>query len=242
VANPERPDRATAAASTTPVDETGELAAPRLARQGLGRQLPDILSATQHLVAVQAQSWQGALLTLANRVERISTRDVEVLVDSGDLIVSWINRGTLHLVHRDDFDWLHALVAPAKANALRARLSRLGVEQAEADELVNDIVQFVTEHGITTKDEMSLHLKGRGLELDALTTAQLLEVTAQRRLLVRGPIRAGSATYVLADSWVGTAPELPDHAELMRQLVRRYCASHWPAAPADLAAWAGLPL
>jgi hypothetical protein len=204
--------------------------------------LPDIVTATRHLVAVQAQSWQGALLTLANRVAGATARDVESLVASGDLVVSWINRGTLHLVHRDDFDWLHALMAPPKANALRYRLARLGMDEKRGDELVNTIVELVTDHGTTTKDEIALHLKGRGFHLDALTTAQLLETAAQRRLLVRGPMQAAEATYVIADSWIGRTPQLPDHAELLQQLVRRYCASHWPAAPADLAAWSGLPL
>ena len=216
--------------------------AQRLAAQGIGQALPDIVSAVRHLVAVQAQSWTGALLAVRARVPDVRARDVERLVSSGELVVSWLNRGTLHLVHRDDFDWLHTLTAPPKASALRGRLQRLGISADHTDELVTQSSEFVTADREVTKDEISQHLTRLANAFDALTTAQLLESAAQRRLVVRGPQRGSEVTYVSADAWIGTASALPTRDELVEQLVRRYCVSHWPSTPSDAAAWAGVPV
>jgi hypothetical protein len=55
---------------------------------------------------------------------------------------------------------------------------------------------------------------------------------------VLGPKRGERQAFVLAREWVGNRAAPGALAEL----ARRYLAAHGPAAPADLAAWSGLPL
>ncbi len=49
------------------------------------------------------------------------------------VVISWLCRGTLHLVRRDDLAWLHGLTAPTQLVANRRRLEQEGVSDAMAD-------------------------------------------------------------------------------------------------------------
>ena len=62
-----------------------------------------------------------------------------------------------------------------------------------------------------------------------------------------GPLRDdGSHAFALTRDWLGVEPprslDGPDRDAALAELARRYLAGHGPAAPADLAAWSGLPL
>src|SRR3954452_8471559 len=80
----------------------------------------------RHLVAVQAQDARSARLALRARVAGL---DPAALDDPGAFAVSWLLRGTLHLVHVDDLPWLHALAPEPDARRLR----QVGVDEGMID-------------------------------------------------------------------------------------------------------------
>jgi hypothetical protein len=77
----------------------------------------------QHLLAVQAQDLQGARLAVRARAGGVTARDVDAARAGGRLVVTWLNRGTLHQVTAEDSWWLHPLTAPRTltGNARRLR-------------------------------------------------------------------------------------------------------------------------
>ena len=66
-------------------------------------------------------------LALRARSRGLTRTQVHAALDSGELVLSWLNRGTLHLVCREDFAWLHALTAPTTRRANDRRLAEEGV-------------------------------------------------------------------------------------------------------------------
>jgi len=64
------------------------------------------------VLAVQAQDPRGARLAVRSRSTRVSASDVDDALTQRRLLVSWLNRGTLHLVTPDDYWWLHPLTTP----------------------------------------------------------------------------------------------------------------------------------
>ena len=93
---------------------TSAIFAERFAAQGLsGPSLPDAASVAERLLAVQGQDPRGARLAVRARTEGLTAADVDrALSDERSLLITWLNRGTLHLVRSEDYPWLHALTTP----------------------------------------------------------------------------------------------------------------------------------
>lgn len=217
-----------------------ELASQRLARQGVGGDLGSIQSAVGHLVAVQAQTLAGAHLALRVRVPGASAAEVIAAIDRGELVLSWLNRATLHLVQRDDYWMLQRLTAPARLQNVGGRLRRIGISTAEAERWVARIATLVTTQP-QSKAELRAALADGAEPLPNLTLTHLLEYGTALGELVRGPLQGSDATFTLASIWVGTAPAF-DEPTALHQLAERYSAAHWPAEVSDFAAWLGIPL
>src|SRR5262249_44350056 len=61
----------------------------------------DPVAVVERLLAVQAQDARGARLAVRSRSAGLTAADVDrALTDARSLLVTWLNRGTLHLVRR----------------------------------------------------------------------------------------------------------------------------------------------
>src|SRR5690242_1949137 len=76
------------------------------------------------LLAIQAQDPRGARLTFRARSAGLSASDVDAALTSRSMIISWLNRGTLHLVRTEDYWWLHPLTAPQVGTGNARRLAQ----------------------------------------------------------------------------------------------------------------------
>jgi hypothetical protein len=172
-------------------------------------------------------------LALRARARGLARADVHAALDSGELVISWLNRGTLHLVHRDDFPWLHALTAPTVVTANNRRLAQEGVTDPERG--VRTIAKAL-EDGPLLRDQIGELTRASGSALTHLLVAATL-----RGLIVRGPLRGKEQSFVLVRDHLGDLPTV-DRDKALDELGRRYAKGHSPATAADLAHWSGLPL
>ena len=82
----------------------------------------------ERLLALQAQDLRGVRLAFRPRGQGLSAADVDrALTEDRSLVVSWLNRGTLHLVRSEDLPWLRALTAPPQRTAALKRLADDGL-------------------------------------------------------------------------------------------------------------------
>ncbi|MDX6601518.1 MAG: hypothetical protein QOF13_720, partial [Solirubrobacterales bacterium] len=74
--------------------------AERLTAQGLsGPRLKGPVAVAERLLAVQGQDPRGARLAVRARTEGLAASDVDrALSEERSLLITWLNRGTLHLV------------------------------------------------------------------------------------------------------------------------------------------------
>src|SRR4051812_29116680 len=94
----------------------------------------DPVAVARRLLSVQAQDPRGARLAVRARSTGLTAADVDrALTDDRSLVVSWLNRGTLHLVASEDYPWLHALTTPAIATGNLRRLEQEGVSPDAAE-------------------------------------------------------------------------------------------------------------
>lgn len=215
----------------------------RLAAQRLsGTPAAGVVEATRHLLAVQAQDPRGARLALRVRTAGGHASAVdEALTKDRSLIISWANRGTLHLIAVEDEPLLHALTTPQLRSSSDRRLAQEGVSPSAAARGMRAIVKALGEDGPMTRAQVRTVLESA----DAPTAGQALVHVLFRAtldgLIVRGPIVAGEHAFVLRADWLGERPPI-DRDLALAELARRYLAGHGPADERDLAKWAQLSL
>ena len=187
----------------------------------------------RHLLAVQAQDFASVPLALRARSRGLKLADVHAALDSGELVISWLNRGTLHLVCREDFAWLHALTTPPVRTANARRLAEEGVVNPAKG--VRAIAKALADGPLRRRD-VGERVGFKGPALTHLLLAATLD-----GLIVRGPIRGKEQSFALVRDHLGELPKV-DREAALRELALRYAVGHWPASEADLANWSGLPL
>lgn len=195
----------------------------------------------ERLLAIQSQDGRGMRLAIRPRSRGVSVADLEkALTEDRTVVVSWLNRGTLHLVGRDEFPWLHALTVPRLATSNRTRLKQEGVTAAQAERGADLIVRALGD-GPKGRDELKAVLDDAGVPTAKQALVHILLFTTIRDTILRGPVIEGDQKFALAEDWLGGLPEF-DSEVALAELARRYLAGHGPATDRELARWAGIPL
>jgi winged helix DNA-binding protein len=195
--------------------------------------------AVRRLLAVQAQDLRGARLALRARTTGLTARDVDAALDRAELVVSWLCRGTLHMVHRDDFAWIHALTAPPIATMNRRRLEQEGVKDPER--AVRVVLESLGD-GPQLRSELAERVATARIQTNGQAMVHILLKATLEGHVVRGPFRGREQTFALTADWLGNTTPKIDRDQALAELARRYLAAHAPADAADLARWAGITL
>ena len=195
------------------------------------------------LLAIQGQDPRGARLAVRVRSQGLSAADVDhALTVDRSLVISWLNRGTLHLVRSADYWPLHRLTTPPLETGCARRLAEEGIPPAAADRAAGLIERFLDRDGPLTRAQLAERLESAGVRTQGQALVFLTFLTSLRGITVRGPMIGKQHAHVLARDWLGPPPAAPDRDAGLAWLARRYLAGHAPATERDLAKWAGLPL
>jgi hypothetical protein len=207
-----------------------------------GRRLRDPSAVAERLLAVQGQDPRGARLAVRARTEGLAAADVDrALSEERSLLITWLNRGTLHLVRSEDYPWLHALTTPPLFTSAKRRLAQEGVPPDAAERGVATIERALADEGPLSRLQLRERLDLAGVTTEGQALIHLLFLTTLRGIAVRGPMVEGHHAYVLTSDWLGAAKPV-DRTKALAELARRYLVGHAPADDRDLARWAGLPL
>ena len=217
--------------------------AERLTAQALsGPPLSDPVAVAERLLAVQGQDPRGFRLAVRARTEGLAATDVErSLGEERALLVTWLNRGTLHLVRSEDYPWLQALTTPPLLTSCSRRLRQEGVSEAQAERAVATIERALADEGPLTRVQLRERIDAVGVGTEGQAMIHLLFLAAVRGVAVRGPMVGKQHAYVLVRDWLGERKPV-DRGKALAELARRYLVGHQPASDRDLAKWAGLPL
>jgi hypothetical protein len=218
--------------------------AGRLAAQLLsGTPVRSPEAVVEQLLAVQAQDARGARLAIRSRSVGLRVTDVDrALTDRRTLLVTWLNRGTLHLVSPDDYWWLHPLTTPQITTTVHRRLHQEGVTGKQAERGITVIADAVHSHGPQTRRELRSRLDAARVTTAGQALVQVLAAASLRGEIVRGPMRNGEQAFVAVSDWLGDPPPPLAREDALALLALRYLAGHGPAGERDLAKWAGVNL
>ena len=229
------------ASAASPDDVSGR----RLAAQLLcGPPAGGPVEVAERLLAVQGQDPRGARLAVRARTVGQTAADVDrALTVHRSLVITWLNRGTLHMIRSADYWWLHRLTARPQfqVGCLRI-LAGLGVSAAAAEQGVAVVERALATDGPLTRASLASLLSAAGLPADGGVALHVLMLASLRGIAVRGPMIGGEHAYAHVREWLGQQPPDPDPDQALAWLARRYLAGHGPATDRDLAKWAGLPV
>ena len=217
--------------------------AERLAAQALsGPPLKRPVDVPERLLAVQGQDPRGARLAIRARTEGLTAADVDrELSEERSLLITWLNRGTLHLVRSEDYPLLQSLMTPPLLTASNRRLRQEGVSERAAERAMKTIEGALADEGPLDGAELKDRLEAVKVPVARQAFIHLMFLAALRGISVRGPMLGKQHAYVLVRDWLGPQPPV-DREQALAELARRYLAGHGPADDRDLARWAGLPL
>ncbi|HUR83443.1 MAG TPA: winged helix DNA-binding domain-containing protein [Thermoanaerobaculia bacterium] len=217
---------------------TARLAAQRLS----GPPAADVVEATRHLLAVQAQDPRGARLAVRARSVSKAAVDVDhALTRERSLVITWVNRGTLHLIAAEDEPMLHVLTTPQLRTTSDRRLRQEGVTPTQAQRGVDAIVNALRTHGPMNRAQLRAVLERVRVPVARQAMVHILFRASLDGLILRGPMVGTEQAFVLAADWLGPRPRI-DRDRALAELAHRYLVAHGPASDRDLARWAQLPL
>lgn len=211
--------------------------------QGLaGPRCADPVAVAERLLAVQGQDPRGFRLAIRARTTGLTAADVDrALTDDRSLLVTWLNRGTLHLVRSEDYPLLQALTTPPLFTSAKRRLVQEGVSSTEVERSVKTIERALADEGPLTRLQLRERLEAAGVRTAGQAMIHLLFLVCVQGIAVRGPVVGKQHAYVLVRDWLGAQKPM-DREKALAELARRYLVGHAPAGDRDLARWAGLPL
>jgi hypothetical protein len=215
----------------------------RLAAQLLiGPPADTVVGVVERLLAVQAQDLRAARLAIRSRTQGLRAADVDRELNNRTLVVTWLNRGTLHLVRPQDYWLLQQLTTRQLSTGNATRLGQEGVSPDQAERGVSAIETAIASNGPMTRAQLREVVAAADVPVAGQALVHVLFLSALRGLTVRGPVIGTEQAFVLVRDWLGEPPEVTDRDTALSVLARRFLAGHGPAADRDLAKWAGITL
>ena len=193
----------------------------------------------KHLLALQAQDYNGALWSIGLRTKAATKHEVEKAIADRKIVRTWPMRGTLHFVHAEDVHWLVNLLAPrATASVKNRRVQQLGLTDAvvaEAEKVLRSELKG-GKYVLRSDVVKLLSQKVKGLTITNQHTQHLMRNFGERGIICFGSHVGKQPTFVLLDEWAPKKHE-KTRSEALAELAKRYFISHGPATVKDFAGW-----
>jgi hypothetical protein len=199
------------------------------------------LEVARHMLAIQAQNLRQARFAIRARTKGLAAADVDRAFDDREIVITWLNRGTLHITPAEDYPLLLALTAPRMYTSSKTRLVQLGVPLADAERGIEIMLKALEADGPLPRPEIAERIAAAGIRTkDGALTHMIIEAALHGHV-VMGPMRGRRHLVALTRDWLGEQPKV-DRDIALAELARRYLASRGPANEVDLAYWAGINL
>jgi hypothetical protein len=227
--------------------------AVRMANQALTPTgLPSAAAAAAHVVGVQAQDIPATHLALRSRCPSLTSAGSVRAINSGEVVRTWLMRGTLHAAAAADIRWLGALFEMSQLARFRTHRAEHGLTPALLDRAADVLPEILRGRQLTRKQLVAaLADAGISIRTPGQAAAHFTVWGAAIGLLCRGPDQGRTATFALLDDWVPIEATVPsdvlgdrpsDEPAAYRRLIHRYLSAFGPATLADFVAWSGLPV
>jgi len=192
------------------------------------------------LGAMQAQDFAGALWSVGLRMPGGTLTAVLQALEAGQIIRTWLLRGTLHLVTPEDIRWILKLVAPRIIAGSAGRHRQLGLTGEEFGRSRDLFIEELQGGRHLTREELFRALSKAGISPMGQRGYHLLATAGLEGVICFGRPRGKQQTFALLDEWAPETGKTPGPAGALSRLAERYFSGHGPATLQDFVWWSGL--
>ncbi|WP_375435922.1 winged helix DNA-binding domain-containing protein [uncultured Hymenobacter sp.] len=218
------------------------IAQQRLISQRIGTEKGiDPAAVVRWMGAMQAQDYGQVMWAVGLRTQSSSVLEVEQAIAHRSIVITWLMRGTIHLVFAEDAQWMSQLFGPRLLAAAGTRRQQLEIDQALIDRTKTLFCRALRDGQQLTRAAFMQLLEQAGISPKGQRGYHLLWSLALEGLICFGPRRHHEQTFVLLEEWVPN-PRSLSKEEAVAELATRYFTSHGPASLHDFAGWTGLPM
>lgn len=216
----------------------------RLRSHLLSAPAPTVADAAAHMLAVQSQDFSGGRWALAVRTAgRPARSDVDAAFERGEIVRTWTQRGTLHIVPSADLSWILPVTVGRQLRAAAGMQRAYGIDDEDVVRAERVVRAALAGGDRLTRAGFTAVLSAAGMDASASRGNHLLWALAVRAVVAYGPVvpRDDGPTreqYLVA---VDDLPSARPVADPAAELLVSYLRSHGPATLADFRWWAGLP-
>ena len=204
-----------------------------------------MLEVVAAICGLQAQVMSSVGLAMWARIEGLTLADVhDALWKHRRLVKTWAMRGTLHVMHADDYlRWQRPLGAYAH-HTKPGWLQRCGLTAQELDETVTAIGRALGRR-LLTRDQLAnevTRVVGTSARMDILGQDWgWMKPAAFHGQLCFAPSIGVNVRFARPDVWLRRAPRAESRGGWI-DLTRRFLAAYGPATRVDYSHWSGAPL
>ena len=169
----------------------------------------DPLAVAERLLAIQGQDPRGARLAIRARSRGLRATDIDhALTEERSLLITSLNRGTLHLVRSEDYPLLQLLTTPQLRTSSTTRLAQEGIDARRMARGLATIERALAADGPLTRQELGRRLHRAKIPIGDGGLIQLLFRAAIEGIVVRGPMTGRQHAYVLVRDWLPAGQRL----------------------------------
>ena len=216
----------------------------RMARQHLIAPSPagSMLEAVTAVHGIQSQVDAHAVFAVGQRVAKSGPDEIRrALWHDRTLVKTWAMRGTLHWLPREEEPVYVSALSDLRSARMFGWMARDGHTRAQVDLFAERTIEALDGRAMTRGEiaEEVIPEVGDWVAPYLLSSwGSGMGALCSMGLVVFGPPRGSSTTFVRRDQWLGDPPSL-DPAESRCELLRRYLRAFGPATMQDFAYWLG---
>ena len=212
----------------------------RLISHGIAdRRFKSPAAAGAWLGGLQAQDYNSVLWVIGLRCSGVDVEDVTRAFIEGELVRTWLMRGTLQVAAAEDVRWMLQLLAPRLVFQSQRRLKQLEIDEPILSNSFDLLNRMLEGRNLMTRPEIFAELERGGISAIGQRGYHILRQAAFRAHICFGPRQDGIETYALLDEWIPRV-SVKSREECLAEMAARYFRSHGPATLQDFIWWSSL--
>lgn len=189
--------------------------------------------------AMQTQDFNMAKWAIGLRLKKATEKDIDVAINSAEIIRTHVLRPTWHFVAADDIYWMVELTAPRIKTSMKGRNKQLELNDKIFKKSFSVIEKVLKDGNHLTRSELVSELNKAKIATNENRSSHILFHAELEGIICSGSMKEKQTTYALLQERIPKPKPLKKEEALYR-LAKKYFESHCPATLPDFIWWSGL--